>query len=502
MSSEGPRLIITLFCVLGFSGGCSAIPPIPEHAQNVANTDGDEYDGWLFKRLMGQQTESAAQTEPNRPLNKSVSESSGATAGLSSSVSPSVSPRTAGQASSGTLSQRAAVGPLIPGPSSSHGTFPSRSALELVPAPPDAPAGPPPSIPVALPPPPDGGVSINNAAVKTEEDSGFQLSDLAPGNIYTNVKQAAGYGPDEKIARAAIQEGKALFREKKYKAAAGKFATAATRWPDSPLEEDALFLKGESEFFSDRYPEAHDTFGGLLKKYSNTRHLDTVVAREFALGRYWEQLFDAKPTWPIVPNVTDGSRPRFDTFGYAVQAHERVRQHDPTGPLADDSLLALGNAYFRHGQFENAAYHYDLLRKEYPNSEHQMNAHLLGVQAKMRVYQGTSYDGSPLKEGEKIASQTLTQFGRKLGAERDRVTQAHAQIVEEQANRDFIIARYYEQRKRYGAARLYYQSIVKEFPRTRKAEEAKARMEAIRNEPDEPPNRFAWLTGLFDSEKK
>ena len=104
------------------------------------------------------------------------------------------------------------------------------------------------------------------------------MSDLAPENIYKNVKNAAGYGPDEKIARAAMHEGKTLFRDKKYKEAAAKFATAADRWPDSPLEEDALFLKGESEFFSDQYPKAHDTYGGLLKKYSNTRYLDTVVA--------------------------------------------------------------------------------------------------------------------------------------------------------------------------------------------------------------------------------
>ncbi len=46
--------------------------------------------------------------DSNSPLKKSVSESSGATAGLSSSVFPGVSPRTAGQASSGTLFQRAA----------------------------------------------------------------------------------------------------------------------------------------------------------------------------------------------------------------------------------------------------------------------------------------------------------------------------------------------------------------------------------------------------------
>ena len=80
-----------------------------------------------------------------------------------------------------------------------------------------------------------------------------------------------------------------------------------------------------------------------------------MAAREFAIGRYWEQVYDAKPTWPTTPNLTDNSLPMFDTFSYAVQAYERVRQYDPTGPLADASLMALGNAYFRHGQFEEAA---------------------------------------------------------------------------------------------------------------------------------------------------
>ena len=233
-----------------------------------------------------------------------------------------------------------------------------------------------------------------------------------------------GYGPSEKIARDTMQEGKALYAEKKYKEAAAKFAIVADRWPDSPLEEDALFLQGESEFFSDQYSKAHDTYGGLLKKYSNSRYLDTVAARQFAIGRYWEQCYDANPTWPTTPNLTDKSLPMFGTFTFAVQAYERVRQYDPTGPLADASLMALGNLYFRHGEWEEAAQQYDTLRKEYPNSKYQMTAHLLDLQAKMRVYQGTPYDETPLKQAGKIADQTLTQFGNKLGAERDRVVQA------------------------------------------------------------------------------
>jgi outer membrane protein assembly factor BamD (BamD/ComL family) len=298
-----------------------------------------------------------------------------------------------------------------------------------------------------------------------------------------------------------MQDGKALYADKKYKEAGLKFAIAAERWPDTPLEEDALFLQAESEFFSDQYPKAHDTYGGLLKKYTNTRYLDTVVAREFSLGRYWEQLQDAKPMWTLTPNVSDGSRPMFDTFGYAIQAYERVRLNDPTGPLADASVMAMGNAYFRIGRFEDAAANYDVLRKEYPNSKYQALAHVLGLQAKMRVYQGTLYDQGPLNDANKIAEQALKQFDKELGPERERIIKARQQILEEKASREFVLAQYYYQHKDYGAARMYYKGVIDDFPTSEKAKEARVRMEEIRDKPDSPPNYFKWLTDPFGTEK-
>ena len=360
-----------------------------------------------------------------------------------------------------------------------------------------SPAGPPPSIPAELPAPPADAISISAIKLKEDEkkEAGFDLSDLAPENVYANLKKAAGYGPDEKIAKTAMDDGKSLFRGRKYKEAAVKFATAASRWPDSPMEEDALFLQSESEFFSDQYPKAHDTIGGLLKKYPNTRHLDTVIARQFAIGRYWEQLYTANPSWPVTPNVTDGSKPVFDTFGYAVQAYERVRSYDPKGPLADASLMALGNAYFVRGQWGDAAFNYDLLIKEYPDSKFQQKAHLFALQANMRRYQGSAYDDTPLKDSSKLAKSTLSQFGNKLGDERQRVARSQAQIDEEKANRDIIRAEYYASRRCYGAARLYYNSVVDEFPATESARKAKAELEKIRNEPDEPPAFFQSLFG-------
>ena len=460
------QIWLMLVCGLGVLGGCVSVPPAPQNAQSSNDADEDEYEGWLFKSLTGQKTAEA--TPP-----------------------PSADPSGVRQVSAITAASGEA-GPLIPGPASAS-PWTSSSQKPI--------AGPPPSIPDELPPPPDGAVSIKGLTAE-EEEKGFDIADLAPENIYKNVKKATGYGPNENIAREALEEGKTLFKDKNYKDATAKFAAAAGRWPDSPLEEDALFMQGESEFFADLYPKAHDTYGGLLKKYPNTRYLDTVVTREFTIGQYWEQLQDAKPAWPVTPNVTDKGRPLFDTFGYAVQAYERVRLNDPTGPLADDSLMALGNAYFRRGRFENAAYNYDMLIKEYPNSEHQTKAHMLGLQAKMRVYQGTLYVDEPLDDAKKIADRTLTQFDKQLGPERERVAVARAQIVEEKANRYFMLAKYYENRKCFGAARMYYQSVIDEYPNTEKAKEAQARLEKIHHEPDAPPNRFSWLTGWFESKKQ
>ncbi|MFH1919379.1 MAG: outer membrane protein assembly factor BamD, partial [Planctomycetota bacterium] len=251
--------------------------------------------------------------------------------------------------------------------------------------------------------------------------------------------------------------------------------------------------------FLDKYPAASDTYAELLKEYKYTRHLDTVVARQFAIGRYWEQLNSAEPGWLLSFQFTDSSRPKFDTWGQAVKAYHSVLENDPTGPLADDSVMATANAHFLKGRYEDAAFNYDLLRKEYPKSEHQLQAHLLGMKSKMEVYQGAKYDGTPLEDAGKIADATLQQFPGELGSERERVLRERNQVLEERARRDWSMGQYYDKRKQYRAARYYYELILEEYPTTVAAQHARQRLDEIKDEPDKPTNHFQWLTNLFPS---
>jgi outer membrane protein assembly factor BamD (BamD/ComL family) len=331
------------------------------------------------------------------------------------------------------------------------------------------------------------------------DDDGLELGDFAPSKIGDTVKKLTGNGPNEAVARALRQEAEALFREGRYEKAAEKFEKAAKRAPESPLQEDCLFMQGESLFFCDRYPQANDAYAKLLKTYQYTRHLDKAVARQFAIGRYWEQLSASKPAHFFSLQFTDSTRPKADTFGHALKAYQSVRMNDPTGPLADDSIMATANAYFLKGRHEEAAYHYDLVRKEYPKSEHQVNAHLLGMKSKLESYQGSQYDGSPLEDAEEIAEQTIRQFGPELGDERDRIIETQNRIREQRAERDWFLAQYFEKKRDYRGARHYYRLILDEYPATAWAQKARARLAEIRDRPDKPPNHLRWLTDALSS---
>ncbi|MHB8899736.1 MAG: hypothetical protein ACYC6Y_13395, partial [Thermoguttaceae bacterium] len=91
--------------------------------------------------------------------------------------------------------------------------------------------------------------------------------------------------------------------------------------------------------------------------------------------------------------------------------------------------------------------------------------------------------------------------GPELGEDRPRVVEAKNKIVEEKANRDLLIARYYDKRDRYGAARFYYNGILEEYPQTGAATQARQRLAEIEGKPDKPENHLEWFTGMFEREK-
>lgn len=324
------------------------------------------------------------------------------------------------------------------------------------------------------------------------------LPGLDPKQNYKKAKAAVGLGPNEQRARVAYDEGQALFGEGKYGKAAKRFTEAAQRWPSSSIEQRAMYQEANCYFYDDKYVEARDKYAELLEKYPNSGQVDSVIERLWAIGKYWEKHHEQQPHWTLTPNLTDETRPWFDTLGHAVKAYEHIQLYDPTGPRSDDAIMAIAGIYFRTDRYNDADHYYELLRQQYPRSSFQFEAHLLGLQTKLQKYQGPNYDGTPLEEAKVLANQLRTQFaGRLKDDERQRLDETRAQVAQAIAARDMAMASHYENTNNHGAARVYYTEILKKHPESQLAAEARTRLAENADLPARPEEPMKWLVDLF-----
>ena len=329
-----------------------------------------------------------------------------------------------------------------------------------------------------------------------------------PSGVTAAWKSMTGQGPDAEAAKLLYLQGDELFqqalsapadqRKSLYEAAADKFEKAGGRWPDSALEQDALYMAGESWFFADRYSQANEQYEKLLKAYPSTRYLDIANARRFALARYWLSLNEYSPDSSLSINYWDGRRPWRDTFGHAVRVFDKIRLDDPTGRLADDATMAAANAHFARGDYYAAADFYEDLRKTFPSSEHQFHAHLLGIQATMKTYQGPDYDGAALEKAQRLIDRVRKQFRRESEQHREFLAAAEHEVRTKKAERLWAAGKYYDRRAQYGGARFHYRQLVQEYPDIPEyAQPARKRLEKIADRPDSPPQRLSWLVDAF-----
>jgi outer membrane protein assembly factor BamD (BamD/ComL family) len=338
-----------------------------------------------------------------------------------------------------------------------------------------------------------------------EESQG--LLGATPARAWEQARAAVGLGPDENqatelfhMAQRQYQEAGQLpgaERRQAYLKAAALFAKAARHWPNSALEEDSLFYQGESYFFADRYPRCEEVLGNLIQRYPNSRHIDRADARRFALAKYWIDHHRQDPLPALAPNLTSRDRPVFDRFNHGIRVLERIRLDDPTGNMADDATMAAGAACFAQGNYHRADELLTDLRRSYPSSEHQFEAHLLGLQCKMQLYQGPSYDGGPLDEAEQLIRQLRRQFPEQAREHDEFLARTWKDVRMNRAVREMELARYFDRRQEYRAARQYYDRVARDYADTSLAGEARGRLAKLEERPDKPPQRLAWLADMF-----
>lgn len=266
-----------------------------------------------------------------------------------------------------------------------------------------------------------------------------------------------------------------------------------------PIRAEAAFYLGESYLLQKEQRKARDYYKLIVKDYPSTPYVDRASRRLFEIAREWigdqefatsEEVSQVNLEEPsrVTPatkspaphrwyhiNVSDKSRPRFDTNGYAIDALRTIWTYDSTGPLADDALMLAATYYLREGDYIESDRLFTLLREQFPKSTHLQSAFVIGSHVKLASYQGAAYEEEQLEQAKQLKESTLRLFPD--APEADRIRRELKGIQEARAQRLWERAMFWNKKGKPDAVAVYCKRVIEEFPESKYAEQARQELE-------------------------
>jgi outer membrane protein assembly factor BamD (BamD/ComL family) len=303
-------------------------------------------------------------------------------------------------------------------------------------------------------------------------------------------------------AEAEFQAAEKLYQQGKLVEAEKEFVKVAKNRKGTSWGEKAQFYLAESQFQRGKLVAANDSYELLFAHYPGTIYLEKLIAREYEIGQRW--LAQADPKTPANQRLPwtshfDGRQPLLDTSGYATKALEHVRQHDPTGPLADDAVLKIADYHMENADYEMAAIHYDQLITDHPKSPFLQKAQLAAIDARIKGYLGPEYDGAGLDQARELIKQTMVTFpDRPAGNEK--LYHTLDLINDQEAERTYVVAAYYKKIGKVPSAEYYFGKIRQRWPKSVWAAKAKTDLATLAKMPRTKslPSKIMSQPGSYD----
>ena len=322
---------------------------------------------------------------------------------------------------------------------------------------------------------------------------------------------------DDPMADAKLKEAEEQFTAGQYKKALDQFRGLADNKGNSAvLAERARFMQGECRYMQGQYPEACDTYHKVLNDFPNGAYRRDCCARMFQICDYWLDDFRDElarrsgeqgvlrwhPRWP---DWTDPTKPRVDQEGRAIESLQRVHMQDVTGPTADKALFWCGYVNFIRGNFQEADQFFSQLVDMHKDSPLRPQAMALAILAKNNATGGAIYDGRKCAEALQliqIAEATVPEVANDSEMTA-KLARAKFAIRSQQAEKDFLMADYYERTGHPGSAVFYYELVRRRYAGTKYsdiASERQARLVTLMKEghPEPGNDPFAVARAKFN----
>jgi len=277
-------------------------------------------------------------------------------------------------------------------------------------------------------------------------------------------------------AKDQFEVAQASFDKKEYRTAIKAANRVVKHWPFSDYAAQAQYVLGRC-YEARKYDEkAFKEYQKLLEKYPKIDNYQEVLQRQFEiasrfLGGQWFRIWGYIPVFPSMDKT--------------AEMYEKIIKNGPYSPVAPQSQMNIGTAREKQSNYPKAVQAYEKAADRYHDQK------TVASDAIFKAGIALNKQAKKAEYDQSVASKAIATFGdfKTLYPEDKRVEDVNKYIVElkgEQARGSYEIARYYEKRRRWNGALIYYNEVLQKDPDSKFATEAKQRIEQLKSKATPP----------------
>lgn len=272
-------------------------------------------------------------------------------------------------------------------------------------------------------------------------------------------------------AKEQFEVAKEAFDKKKFGLAKKAAVRTVKRWPLSDYAPQAQYLLGRCYEATHNDQRGFKEYQKLIDKYPKAEVYDEVLHRQYEIANrflagQWFKL------WGVIPIPWNTSMEKTATM------LTKVVNNGPHSDIAPEAQLKIGTAREKQKEFTLAVKAYEKAFDRYNNDPK------IAAEALYRAGWAHEKQAETAEYDQSAAASAIGTFSDfiALYPKDPRVAEAEKTIAAlrtEQARGAFAIARFYDKKRRWDGAKVYYNEAIDRDPKSTYAAEARRRLETI-----------------------
>ncbi len=281
---------------------------------------------------------------------------------------------------------------------------------------------------------------------------------------FRNVKDVT-----KENARQQFQYAESLEKKGDYKGAIGEYKDTVKYFPASPEAATAKFRTGVCYEELKRYDKAFKVYQEVLEKYPSFPQPEEVLRRQFAIAReYYEG--KRRPLWLVKLKL-------FRARGAAIEYFNKIVTTAPYSDLAVEAKLNAAELQQRKKQFDQAVESYQYIMENYPKTSAAETASFQSGICHYDKALRARYDERSIALANTNFRGYLEKYPEGKYAKEAR--QKLMSLDEKTASGAFEVGHFYEKKKAYRSALMYYSEVLQRHPLSAWAVKAEERIKAL-----------------------